>query len=122
MTETTSGELRRIGVGERLSQGVIAGGMVYLAGQVAYAGSGDAYEQTKAVLAQIDVLLVEAGTDRTRLTQAIIWLQDMAGDFAEMNRAWVEWLDGAQPPARAAGEVKLADSKWRVEITAAAAL
>jgi enamine deaminase RidA (YjgF/YER057c/UK114 family) len=122
MTETTSGDLRRIGVGERLSQGVIVGGTVSLAGQVARDGTGDVYAQTKTVLSQIDALLAEAGTDRTRLTQVIIWLQDMAADFQEMNRAWIEWLDGAEPPARAAGEVKLADPKWRVEIIATAAV
>jgi enamine deaminase RidA (YjgF/YER057c/UK114 family) len=122
MTETTRGELRRIGVGARLSQGVIVGGTVSLAGQVAHDAAGNVYEQTKAVLGQIDDLLAEAGTDRTRLTQVIIWLQDMAADFEEMNRAWIEWLDGTEPPARATSQVKLAEPKWLVEIIATAAL
>src|ERR1700761_9361084 len=118
MTDMTGSKLRRIGVGERLSQGVIAGTTVSLSGQVAADTSGGVYDQTMDVLAQIDALLAEAGTDRTRMTQVIIWLQDMAADFSDMNRAWIEWLDGAEPPARATGEVKLADPKWLVEIIA----
>jgi enamine deaminase RidA (YjgF/YER057c/UK114 family) len=121
MSETREA-LRRLGVGERLSQAVSAGGTVSLAGQVAPDGVDGAYNQTKAVLAQIDALLTEAGTDRTRLTQVIIWLQDIDADFSEMNRAWSEWLDGAEPPARATGQVKLAGPQWLVEVTATAAL
>ncbi|MBS1678277.1 MAG: RidA family protein [Actinobacteria bacterium] len=121
MTDHETDRLRRLGVGASLSQAVIRDGVVYLAGQVAEDGSTDALAQTRAVLRQIDARLAEAGTDRSRLLQVIVWLQDI-GDFAAMNQAWGEWLGELEPPARATAEVKLADPAWRVEIIATAAI
>lgn len=103
-----------------MSQAVIHGGIVYLAGQIGEPGE-DAATQTRAVLASIDRLLSEAGTDRSRLLQATIWLADMA-DFAAMNEVWEEWLGGENAPARATGEVKLATPDYKVEIIVTAAL
>ena len=102
-----------------MSQAVIHGGLVYLAGQV---GEGEGVTaQTRAILANIDRLLGEAGTSKARLLQATIWLADMA-DFAAMNSVWDEWVDPANPPARATGEVRLATDQYRVEIIIIAAL
>jgi enamine deaminase RidA (YjgF/YER057c/UK114 family) len=113
--------IRRLQPEGRLSGAVIHGGTVYLAGQVADDPSLDAEEQTADVLRQIDALLAEAGTDKSHLLCCQVFLADMA-DIAAMNRAWDAWYDRASPPARATVEAKLADPRWRVEITGIAAL
>jgi enamine deaminase RidA (YjgF/YER057c/UK114 family) len=102
-----------------MSQAVVHGGVVYLAGQVGAPGAGVA-EQTRAVLAQVDRLLAEAGTDKSRILAATIWLADIA-DFAEMNGVWDAWVDPANPPARATGESRLAAPEFKVEIIVTAA-
>ena len=112
--------IRRLRQGPRMSQAVIHNVIVYLAGQIGAPGA-DAETQTRAVLAAIDTLLAEVGTDRSRLLQATIWLADMA-DFPAMNRVWEEWIGGAEAPARATGEVRLAAPEYRVEIIVTAAL
>lgn len=111
--------IQRIQPGPRMSQAVVHGGTVHLAGQVA-AGTTVA-EQSRAALAQVDALLAAAGTDRSKLLSATIYLADIAS-FAEMNSVWDEWVDGANPPARATVEAKLATPDYFVEfqITAAA--
>lgn len=111
--------IRRIESGPRMSQAVIHGDTVYLAGQVGAPGKS-VTEQTRAVLAQIEALLVEAGSDKSRLLSATIWLADMA-DFAEMNAVWDAWVDGKDAPARATGEARLATPDYKVEIIAIAA-
>lgn len=111
--------IRRIEPGPRMSQAVVHGGVVYLAGQVGAPGASVA-EQTRAVLAQVDRLLAEAGSDRSRLLSATIWLADIA-DFAEMNSVWEAWIDPANPPARATGECRLATPEFKVEIIVTAA-
>lgn len=112
--------IERLKSGPRMSQAVIHNGIVYLAGQIGAPGE-DAEAQTRAVLASIDTLLAEAGTDRSRLLQATIWLADMA-DFDAMNRVWEQWIGGANAPTRATGEVKLATPDYKVEIIVVAAL
>ncbi|MXP42530.1 RidA family protein [Altererythrobacter soli] len=112
--------IRRIEPGARMSQAVVHGNTVYLAGQVGAPGESVA-AQTKAVLGQIDALLAEAGTDKSTILSATIWLADMA-DFAEMNSVWDTWVDMANPPARATGEAKLAAPEYKVEIIVIAAL
>lgn len=112
--------IRRIEPGKRMSQAVTHGGVVYLAGQVGAPGQGVA-EQTRAVLAEIDRLLKEAGTDKSRLLTAQIWLDDMR-DFAAMNEVWDAWIDPANPPARATGSARLARPDYKVEIIVTAAL
>lgn len=111
--------IRRIEPGPRMSQAVIHGNTVYLAGQVGAPGAG-VREQTQAVLAAIDRLLAAAGSSKSKLLQATIWLADMA-DFAEMNSVWDAWVDPANPPARATGESKLAAPEYKVEIIVVAA-
>lgn len=111
--------IRRIEAGPRMSQAVIHGNTVYLAGQV---GDGETVaEQTKDILAEVDRLLAEAGTNKSKLLQAIIWLDDMK-NFAEMNSEWDKWVDGPNAPARATGEAKLAAPKYKVEIIITAAI
>lgn len=113
--------IRRLQPEGRLSGAVVHGNTVYLAGQVADDPSLDAEGQTADVLRQIDALLTEAGTDKSRLLSCQVFLADMA-DVAAMNRSWDAWLDRANPPARATVEAKLVDPRWRVEITGIAAL
>jgi enamine deaminase RidA (YjgF/YER057c/UK114 family) len=110
----------RLHSGPRMSQAVIHGGLVYLAGQVGNPGD-DVTTQTRTVLSSIDALLAEAGTDRSRILSATIWLADM-GDFAAMNAVWEDWVDQATAPARATGEVRLATDEYRVEVIIVAAL
>ncbi|GAO77646.1 MULTISPECIES: RidA family protein [unclassified Sphingopyxis] len=111
--------IERLHAGPRMSQAVIHGGIVYLAGQVGAPGE-DATTQTRAILASIDALLAEAGTDRSHLLTAMVWLADMA-DFAAMNAVWEDWIGGANAPTRATGEVRLATPDYRVEIIVTAA-
>jgi enamine deaminase RidA (YjgF/YER057c/UK114 family) len=112
--------IRRIEAGPRMSQAVIHGNTVYLAGQVGTPGKCVA-EQTGDILATVDRLLKEAGSDKSKILQAIIWLADMA-DFAEMNSVWDKWVDGPNAPARATGEAKLAAPEYKVEIIITAAI
>lgn len=112
--------IRRLESGPRMSQAVIHGDTVYLAGQVGAPGQS-VTAQTTAILASIDRLLGEAGSDKSKLLQATIWLDSM-DDFAEMNAVWDAWVDPANPPARAAGESRLARPDFKVEIIVVAAL
>lgn len=112
--------IKRLHAGPRMSQVVIHGNTVYLAGQVGKPG-GTVTEQTKDILATVDKLLSEAGSHKSKILQAIIWLADMK-DFAEMNAVWDKWVDGPNAPARATGEAKLAGPEYLVEIIITAAL
>lgn len=113
--------IQRIEVGPRMSQCVVHGDVVYTAGQVAQNAAGSSVaEQTRDVLASIDRLLAAAGTDKSKLLTANIWLSDMV-TFAEMNQVWDGWVVAGQTPARATVEAKLADPKYRVEIMVTAA-
>ena len=104
-----------------MSQVVIHGDTVYLAGQVAVnAPGGSIADQTADILATIDKLLGEAGTDKSKLLAAELWLTDMR-HFAEMNEVWDAWIDPANPPARACVEARLANTNFDVEIMVTAA-
>jgi enamine deaminase RidA (YjgF/YER057c/UK114 family) len=111
--------IQRLGAGARMSQAVIHGNTVYLAGQVGAPGPS-VTAQTQAVLASIESLLARAGSDKSKILSATIWLADMA-DFGEMNAVWDKWIDGKDAPARATGEAKLATPDYRVEIIVVAA-
>lgn len=113
-------DITRLETGARMSQAVVHNGTVYLAGQVGAPGE-DVAGQTRDVLASIDRLLEAAGTDKTRILSAQIWLADMA-DFAAMNAVWDAWVPQGHAPARATGESKLATPDYRVEIIVTAAL
>lgn len=111
--------IERIGSGPRMSQAVIHGETVYLAGQVGAPGES-VTAQTKAVLASVEALLAQAGSDKSKILTATIWLADMS-DFAEMNAVWDVWVGGKDAPARATGEAKLATPDYKVEIIVVAA-
>jgi enamine deaminase RidA (YjgF/YER057c/UK114 family) len=102
---------------DRMSQIVIHGDTVYLAGQVALAAPGESVaNQTKAILAQIDELLAEAGTDKSNALSATIWLTSM-DNFNEMNEVWDAWSTGGNAPCRACVESpRLAAPQFTVEI------
>ncbi|MCV2891227.1 RidA family protein [Ruegeria aquimaris] len=110
--------ITRIGTGQRMSKIVKHNGTAYLCGQV---GDGATVaDQTRDCLARVDALLAEAGSDRTRILQAIVWLADM-GDFAEMNAVWDAWVPEGHAPARACGEARLARDTLKVEVIVTAA-
>ncbi|MFZ1815108.1 MAG: RidA family protein [Rhizobiaceae bacterium] len=114
--------IKRLHTNDRMSQAVIHGNTVYLAGQVALKAPGASVaDQTRAILAQIDELLSEAGTDKSKVLSATIWISDMA-KFAEMNAIWDEWAKGGNAPARATVEARLAAPHFNVEIGIIAAL
>lgn len=103
----------------RMSQVVNYNGVAYLAGQVASGAS--VTEQTKGILAKVEHLLELAGTDKSRLLSATIWLTSM-DDFAEMNTVWDAWVDSDNSPARACVESpRLATPEFQVEIMVMAA-
>ena len=114
--------VKRSHTNDRMSQMVIHGDTVYLAGQVAQsAPGGTVAEQTQAILNQIDDLLAEAGTDKSKALSATIWLCRM-DDFAEMNAVWDAWSSGGNAPCRACVESpRLASSQFTVEIGVIAA-
>ena len=112
--------LKRLHVGPRMSEAVVHNGTVYLAGQVADDPSEDTGGQTRQVLAAIDRLLSECGSDKTRILSAQIFLADIA-DFATMNAVWDAWVPAGHTPARATVESRLASPKYRVEVKVIAA-
>jgi enamine deaminase RidA (YjgF/YER057c/UK114 family) len=113
--------IERIEVGPRMSQAVVYNGIVNLAGIVADKPVPSAEKQTKQILATIDRLLKKAGTDKTKILKANIWLTDMR-HFAEMNKAWEAWAPKGNTPARATVEAKLAAPEYLVEIMVDAAI
>ena len=108
--------IQRFHVGKRLSEMVVHGDTVYLAGQVADDPKADIGGQARQVLA----LLAEAGSDKTKILSATIYLPDM-GDFAELNKAWEAWVPAGQCPARATVQASLAAADYKVEIQIIAA-
>jgi enamine deaminase RidA (YjgF/YER057c/UK114 family) len=106
--------ITRLETGARMSNAVIHNGIVYLAGVVGEP-RGTVTTQTREVLAEIDRLLALAGSDKTRILRAQIWLADMA-TFGDMNAVWDAWVPAGNAPARATGEAKLATPDYLVEI------
>jgi enamine deaminase RidA (YjgF/YER057c/UK114 family) len=108
-------------VGPRMSQAVVHGDTVYLAGIVAGAAAGKSVtEQAKDILSIIDGHLAKAGTDKTKILSATIYLTDIK-TFADMNAAWDAWVSPGNTPARATVEAKLAAPDYKVEIMVVAA-
>lgn len=112
--------IQRVHPGKRLSDAVVHGSTIYLAGQVASDPAADIRAQARDVLAQIDRLLGELGSGKTRLLSVTIYLTDMA-DFAAMNEVWDAWVPRGDLPARATVQAKLARPEYRIEIQAIAA-
>ena len=114
-------EITRIEAGARISQSVVHGHTVYIAGQVALRAPGASVaEQTKDILAKTDELLAAAETDKSKLLSATIWLSDI-GTFNEMNAVWDAWVLPGNTPGRACVEAKLAAPQFTVEIAVIAA-
>jgi enamine deaminase RidA (YjgF/YER057c/UK114 family) len=113
--------IQRFETGPRMSQVVIHGSTVYLAGVVASKAAGESVaKQTQEVLAIIDGHLAKAGSDKSKLLTATIYLTDMK-NFQEMNAVWDGWVSAGNTPARATVEVKLAAPQYSVEIMVIAA-
>lgn len=114
--------IRRIEPGARMSSAVVHEGRVYLSGAVAEKTVGKSVTlQTREILAEIDRVLKLAGTDKTRVLAANIYLADMK-TFGEMNKVWDCWVAKGHAPARATVEAKLAGPEYTVEIMVTAAL
>jgi len=113
--------IKRIEPGPRMTQAVVHGNTVYLAGQVAANPVPSVGRQTKQILGQIAKLLKAAGTSKKKLLTANIWLVDIRA-FAEMNEAWDAWVSPGNTPARATVQAALAGPQFLVEIMVTAAL
>ncbi len=112
---------QRIDVGARMSEVAVHNGTVYLAGQIADDASQDIEGQMRQVLAAIDALLSKAGSDKSRILMAQIFLTDLA-DFDGMNRVWDAWVVPGHTPCRATVQAALAKPDWKVEIVVTAAV
>jgi enamine deaminase RidA (YjgF/YER057c/UK114 family) len=113
--------IQRIDTNERMSQVVTHGNTIYVAGQVARDAPGTPVaDQTSDILKRIDHLLAEAGSDKSKLLSATIWLASM-DEFNEMNGIWDAWVSPGDAPARACVEARLAAPQFTVEIAVIAA-
>jgi enamine deaminase RidA (YjgF/YER057c/UK114 family) len=113
--------IQRFETGPRMSQVVVHGNTVYLAGVVAHKSAGESVtKQTQEVLSVIDSHLAKAGSDKSKLLTATIYITDMK-NFAEMNAVWDGWVSAGNTPARATVEAKLAAPQYGVEIMVIAA-
>lgn len=115
--------LKRIGAGDRMTSAIVHGDKVYMSGFVAgKAAGGSVAAQTADILAQIDAMLAQAGSDKTKVIRATIWLTDM-DTWAEMNTVWDDWVVAGETPCRAAvHSPKLAAPGLDVEIQVEAAI
>lgn len=116
-----SEDIRRFHVSQRMSDMVVRRGAVYLAGQVASNATQDIKGQTSQGLAAIDHLLDEAGTNKSRIVMAQIFLADSA-DFPAMNEVWDAWVAPGETPPRATVQAHLVKPEWKIEIVVTAAL
>lgn len=108
--------IQRFETGTRMSQAVVHGGFLFLAGQVAQDAPGaPVADQTRNILERIEVLLTRAGSSRERILSATIWLANMAS-FEDMNGVWDAWVVPGHAPARATVEARLAAPQFAVEI------
>jgi enamine deaminase RidA (YjgF/YER057c/UK114 family) len=115
-------KIKRIGAGARMSKAVVHGDLIFTAGQIANKTKGDGVtEQTAEILAIIDEILAETGSEKAKILSATVYLSDIS-TFAQMNVAWDAWLDKVNPPARATVEAKLVAPEFKVEIAVVAAI
>lgn len=117
------GDIQRFGTSERMSKIVIHNGTVYLCGQVSDTGDGEISieRQTENMLAKVDSLLADAGSDRNSILSAVIYVRDMK-DFTGMNKVWDSWIPEGHAPARACVEARMARADLLVEISVIAAV
>jgi len=113
--------IQRFDVGPRMSEMAVHNGVAYLAGQVAADASLDIRGQTRQVLAAIDALLERAGSDRSKILRAQIFLADLA-DFSAMNAVWEAWVVAGHTSPRATVQAALAKPQWKIEIVVTAAV
>ncbi|WP_374562358.1 RidA family protein [Ideonella sp.] len=113
--------ITRFDAGPRMAEMTVHNGVAYLAGQIAEDGTQDITGQTRQVLAAIDSLLARAGSDKTKVLRAQIFLADLA-DFPAMNAVWESWVVPGQTPARATVQAALAKPEWKIEIVITAAV
>jgi enamine deaminase RidA (YjgF/YER057c/UK114 family) len=113
--------IERFNVEKRLSDMAVYNGVAYIAGQIPEDASLDMVGQTEQVLAIIDGLLQKAGTNKSRILMAQIYIANMA-EFAEMNKAWDSWVADGNAPPRATIEARLANPDFKVEIVVTAAV
>ncbi len=113
--------IQRFDVGPRMSEMAVHNGVAYLAGQVAADASLDIRGQTRQVLAAIDALLERAGSDKSKILRAQIFLADLA-DFSAMNAVWEAWVVAGHTPPRATLQAALAKPQWKIEIVVTAAV
>ncbi len=114
-------KIERLGANSRLSRAVIFNGMVFLSGQAADDRSQDFRGQLAQTLEKIDRCLAEAGTDKSQLLSAQIWMKDIGKNFAELNEVWSAWVDPACTPTRATAQCEMALPEILVEIVVTAA-
>jgi enamine deaminase RidA (YjgF/YER057c/UK114 family) len=113
--------IQRFESGPRMSRVVVYNDTVYLAGLTADKTAGQSVgEQTKEILEKIDGLLKQGGTDKSKLVQAVIWLQDIR-TVDEFNKVWDAWVVGGSGPARACIEARLQSPAKMVEVMVTAA-
>lgn len=121
-SSSSSSSIQRIGVDDpRMSRIVIHNSTVYISGQTDATGS-NIQDQTKNVLAKVDALLMEAGTDKSKLLTSSIWLKDIGRDFKGMNSVWNDWLDPGCKPVRATVEANMARPVLLIEVQVTAAV
>jgi enamine deaminase RidA (YjgF/YER057c/UK114 family) len=113
-------DIKRLHVGNTLSEVAIHNGTIYLAGQIAENGTQNIEGQTREILGHIDRLLAEAGSDKTRILMCQIFIADVK-DFDRMNAVWNDWVAEGHAPPRATIEAKLAKPEWLVEMVVTAA-
>lgn len=113
--------IQRYDVGRRMSEMAVHNGVAYLAGQVPEDATADIAGQTRQVLAAVDALLARAGSDKTRILRAQIFLADLA-DFDAMNAVWEAWVAEGHAPPRATVQAALARPEWKIEVVVTAAV
>ena len=116
-----STSIQRFDVGPRMSEMAVHNGVAYLAGQVAGDAAQDIRGQTRQVLAAIDALLARAGSDKSKILRAQIFLADLT-DFAAMNAVWEAWVVPGHTPPRATVQATLAKAQWKIEVVVTAAV
>jgi enamine deaminase RidA (YjgF/YER057c/UK114 family) len=113
--------IKRIATDARRSRAVAYNGIVFVGGQTADDRSQDIRGQTQQALAKIEKFLAEAGSDKTRLLTAQIWVKDIKGDFAGMNEVWEAWTAPDSAPTRATAQCEMGSPDVLVEIIVTAA-
>jgi enamine deaminase RidA (YjgF/YER057c/UK114 family) len=113
--------ITRLETQQRMSRIVNHNDTIYLCGQVGADANTDIQEQTRTMLAKVDALLEQAGSDREHVLSATIYIRDMK-DFAAMNEIWDAWVPEGYAPARACVEARMARQELLVEVSVIAAV